>query len=339
MAKKSTMQDIASLAGVSVSKVSHVFNKTATISDATKAKVAEAAKTLNYRPSGEDEGEANPIIAIIVPDVGSEFYSTCAAELVNYFDEKGFTSCVFATNYNKNIKADIVESIIGMHAAGVVFVGGNNDDELMTKLEKEGIPFVLADRYREGYSSVDFVNTDSMRQLVRMLHKNGRKSYLCLSTTTDVQNVKDRQDGLRLGFIDNGISESSYKILVDRRMRTHELTNSEIVMSEYIDTNGVDFDVLIASNDKLAIGAIKVLQKRGYRVPEDVWVTGYDDIPASRLITPALTTVHQDITQMSVEVVGMLCDKLANPDHRAKRILLENRLIMRESTQFAEQEA
>lgn len=334
--KKPTLQDVAIIAGVSVSTVSHVLNKTAKISDVTKARVMEAVHTLNYRPASESAGrlfrQNRKTIGVIVQDIRNEFYAACAGSILGCADNSAYTVLLCDCEYDLQREIDIVQELIYQNASGLIFFGGTDDSSAIQLADGYGIPVVLANRRVSGFSSVTFNHTKIIRELISMLHKANRKEYLYLSESLDLQSISDRRDGFCLGMMDCGVSPNNYSIVCDKRLQLNKVDMGYVVLEEYIDTHhGVDFDTIITSSDLIAIGVLKCLAKHDYRVPEDIWVLGYDDISVASIVSPSLTTIRQDTDRLGEEAFSLLNEMIQSGNHRPKQIMIENTLVIRES--------
>lgn len=132
-------------------------------------------------------------------------------------------------------------------------------------------------------------------------------------------------------MLDEDIPPEQYTMIADKRLQRHKVENAHTIMDEYIAKHGVDFDTVITSSDLIAIGALKSLNENGCRVPEDVWLVGYDDISVSSLVMPPLTTVHQDTDRLGEEAFSLLNEMIQSGDHRPKQISIKNSIVIRES--------
>lgn len=341
--KKCTLQDVAGLAQVSVSTVSHVLNGTAKISDATKQRVMEAVHTLHYRPAGEPGSrllrQNRKTVGVIVQDIRNEFYAACASSVLNCADRSAYTVILCDCNYNWQREMDLVRELIYQDISGLIFFGGTESSEPVMLADSYGIPVVLANRHVDGFSSIMFSNTKIIRELITALFDAGRKRFLYLSETPELQSIRDRIDGFCLGMMDHQIDPTSYQILTDKRLQRSKVENAATVLQEHLQQHGADFDTIITSSDLIAIGAMKSLKNSGYRIPEDIWVVGYDDISVSSMVTPPLTTVRQDTDRLGEEAFLLLDEIIHADNYRPKQIVIENTLIVRQSAlcQDAEQ--
>ena len=333
--KKSTLQDVAAMANVSVSTVSHVLNGTAKISEPTKQRVMQAVHALHYRPLGESGSrllrQDRRTVGVIVQDIRNEFYSACASSVLSCADNTSYTVILCDCGYDQQHEVDLVRELIYQNISGLIFFGGTSNAEAITLADSYNVPVVLANRHVNGFSSITFNHTKVIRELIADLCAAGRKRFLYLSESPDLQSIRDRRDGFCLGMIDNNISPEQYVMIADKRLQRHKVTTTRTVLQEYINEHGIDFDTIITSSDLIAIGALKYLGECGCRVPEDVWLVGYDDISVSSLVVPSLTTVHQDTDRLGEEAFVLLNEMIQTGDHRPKQISIENTIVIRDS--------
>lgn len=336
--KKCTLQDVAALAQVSVSTVSHVLNNTAKISDATKERVLDAVKKLRYHASPESSGnffrQNRKTIGVIVQDIKNEFYAACAGSVLSSVDNSLYTVILCDCCYDPQKEANLVHELIYQRVSGLIFFGGANDEDLIGMADGYGIPIVLANRCIDGFSSVMFAHTKAMRELIGRLYGAGRKDFLYLSESPELQSIRDRKDGFCLGMMDNHISDEHYHIVMDKRLQMNKVESAQDVLQEYLDHSGVNFDTVITSSDLIAIGALKFLSKNGYSIPDDIWLVGYDDISVAALVYPSLTTVRQDTCRLGEEAFLLLNEMIQAEGHKPKQIVIENTIVTRKSAKL-----
>lgn len=336
--QKPTLQDIAAIAGVSVSTVSHVMNGTAKISGSTKARVIDAANSLGYCPTNESSTrllrQDRKIIGVIVQDIKNEFYAACAASVLSCADTAKYTVILYDCRHDRRREENFITEMIYQRASGLIIFGGANDDDLIELANQRGISVVLANRYMDGFSSVMFANSKSMRELIQRLYNAGRRKFLYLTEThnqVEQQSIQDRKDGFCLGMIDNQIPSTDYFVISDTRLQMNKVKMAKAVLEEYVSVHGMNFDTVLSCSDLITLGAMKYMSKLGYRIPEDIWVVGYDDITVAALAYPSLSTVHLDTDRLGEEAFLLLSEMLLSENYKPKQIMIENTIISRKS--------
>lgn len=333
--KRCTLQDVASASGVSIATVSHVLHGTAKVSPATKERVLAAARRLHYRPqagSGEQVFRQNrKVIGVVLQDIRNEFYAACAGSVLSCADSSVYTVVIHDCSYDHARAMDVVRECIYQEASGIIFFGGTENNEAMMLASSYGIPVVLANCHVDGFSVVAFNHTRVMRELITRLCNAGRRQFLYMTESSGLQSVRDRLDGFMLGMMDHGLSPEQYTVVADPRLQRHKVESGCQVLQEYLNSDAPRFDTLLTSSDLIAIGALRCLREAHIRVPEDVWVVGYDDISVSALVSPALTTIHQDTDRLGEVAFTLLHEMIQTSDCRPKQITVENSFIVRES--------
>lgn len=335
-----TITDVAEASGFAISTVSHVINGTATISLETKQKILKTIKSMNFKPNtlarGLREGETK-LIGMVVPDITIEFYSKFAKGVIDSLYKEGYTAILCGTQYDFKREIKEVDALIQRRIDGLIFVGGNEDDEYILGLKNNGVPIVLADRSIPGssISSVEFDNVMAMKNIVTSLALKGYKKIGYITEPVIWTNLKDRYMGYRLGLIENNIVLDESFVFIDERLRLDKINNSYILMKEIIAnciSNSAKLpEVFITTSDLIAAGAINALRESGFDVPGDLGITGVDDILVAAYLTPSLTTIRQDIEQMGVACSELILNIIKEQDVKPKRILLESQLILRNS--------
>jgi LacI family transcriptional regulator len=218
-------------------------------------------------------------------------------------------------------------------ADGLVLLGVHLDDPRPAKLLARGIPFVMVGRAHlaahedelDGVSWVDIDNTKGLLEAVRHLVKLGHTRIAHLAGSNTGQATLERHEAYQTGLAAAGLT-------VDRRLvwdgEFTTLGGYRAVRRALSD--GLEFSAIVASSDEMAVGAIAALEDAGLRVPWDVSVTGFDDLPLASQHRPPLTTVHQPIREVGRHAAALLLERMAGKPARSK--LLQTHLIVRASS-------
>lgn len=332
--KKCTMQDIANASGVSIATVSHVLHGSGNVSDATRERVRDVARKLHYvsqSDSGARFRQNRKVVGIILQDVRNEFYAACAGSVLSCADGSVYTVVIHDCGYSRKRALDAVQECIYQNASGIIFFGGTADNEPMRLANSCNIPVVLANCHVDGFNVVSFNHVRAMRDVVSRLFNAGRRKFLYMTETPELQSVRERQDGFLLGMTDCNLSPEQCLVISDKRLQRKKAETAHEVLSEYLTSNGLWFDTLLTSSDLIAIGALHCLREMQIRVPDDVWLVGYDNISVSALVSPALTTINQDTDRLGEVAFSLLLEIIQTSDFRPKQVTIENTIIVRES--------
>ena len=332
---KATIVDVAKKAGVAISTVSHVLNKTAPITEETRQRVLTAIKELEYTPNMLARNlrqKHSNVIGVMVPDLQNEFYANVASAIFRSADGQKDTVLLMDSNYNLEKEKIMVESLVKRQVDGLIFLGGSKDEELIDWAHRQNVSVVLGDRRYGQYCSVESDNYKAMRDLVLWIYEKGYRRIGYVSESLDMTNLQDRYDGLKAGFEACGLEMDEQWILNDSWLKLEKVDAAKNLMQARVDKMRPDEmpQVFLTSSDMIAIGIVDALVQCGYRVPEDIGVIGLDDIRLARYYNPQFTTLHQQCQRMGEECYRMM-KGLLQEEQQEEHVMLEMELIQRKS--------
>lgn len=305
-----TLNDVAERAGVSKSTVSNVIRGAALVAAATRTRVERAIAETGYHPNAiarSLKARASTVLAIVVPDLTNPFHAQLAVGVERAAAALGYAVLTMQTECLAETEVETARALIERRADGVVIGGMSLDSSLPGLLLDRGIPVVLAslgdvDDPRIGV--IDHDDVAAMEAIVAHLHGLGHRRMAFVAHDLEEQSGARR----RIGF--------------EKALRRRRLA-------------AVDFDdatAVIAHNDMQAIALIDRLERAGRRVPGDVSVVGYDDIPLAAHSRIRLTTVRSDAVEMSRRAVELVVEAARGGRPVAQREMLANPLIVRATT-------
>lgn len=319
-----TIYDVAQRAGVSIATVSRVFRNTAPVAAATRAKVLDAVAELGFTPSragrslAEGRHAAN---GIVFPDLSGPYY---AEVLLGYEEAAGELgrSVLILSTHGRQAAADMVLDLAG-RVDGLVILGRTVDDEIVKKVAATRLPIVLLARPAIGeITRIAADNSTSAGDLARHLLDHGHRRLALIGDPAASPDVAERWAGIvaaarphgatLTGPVPCGFDEGSGREAALDLLRADPRP-----------------DVLMCANDELALGAILAAEELGLRIPDDIAVTGWDDVMAARYARPALTTVRQPMRELGAQAARTL-HTLINGE-RAEGRVLPTRLVVRAS--------
>ena len=334
--KRVTINDVAHLAGVVPSTVSHVLNQTASISEETRSRVLRAVEELNYSPNASARAlrqKRTRLIGVAVQDISSEFYARCAASILEEARKDCYCVLLCDAAFDKeNLKKGVM-TLIERRVDGLIFIGGGNDEEIIREAQNAGVPIIMGDRHFEDFPSVEFDNRITVRKLVKLLWKAGYQNYTYASEPTKIQgNLRERYEGFLEGLRECGASGEQIRVVFDERLHKEKIKGSfqifENLISQTEDKEGTM--VYVTSNDLIAYGILAAAEKKGIPIPGKLAVVGFDNIQLSEYYVPGLTTIAQD-----EKLLGRNCyqlfKKVIHGQVQERHIVLEQQIIGRES--------
>ncbi|AMW32029.1 MAG: LacI family DNA-binding transcriptional regulator [Fervidobacterium pennivorans] len=326
--KKISIKDVAKKAGVSISTVSRVLTNSAPVSEELREKVIQAVQELGYSPSSiarSLRNGATKTIGFILPDITNPFFANIVRGAEDYLRQHGYTLIFGSSDQDKNEENHILEALLSKHIDGLLFTGsGDSNPKLLRKIE-QGLKVVFLDRIIRGVNS-SYVIVDNKRGislLVDHLLDDGHKSFLFINGDKNTFSAKQRYEA----FLQR-MKSGKYKY--EHHFTSFSYEAGYKFASQL--SNPVEFDAILCGNDLIAFGVIDALEDRGIRVPEQVSVTGFDDIPFSRHYKPALTTVRQPMYEMGQKACELLLKMIKEQLMTTEGIILEPELVVREST-------
>ena len=328
-----TIKDVARLAGVSITTVSHVINETRYVSDELRGRVLAAMQELNYRPNvlarSLRRGETRTI-GLVVPDNSNPFFAEVARIVEDVGFEKGYSVILCNSDGSLEKEAAYISVLIAKQVDGVIFIAAGSKHEHLHELTAQGIPVVVADR-DIPQSLADVVLVDNEKggyEATRYLLSLGHRRIACIAGPSDLTPSADRVCGYRRAQEEAGISiEEGWIVPGDFRYQGGEAAAARLLRL------GEPPSAIFACNDVMAIGALRTLQNAGLQVPGDVSIIGFDDIPLASAVSPALTTVAQPTAELSTLAARCLISRIQNDrdDEPRQRSVLETRLVVRDS--------
>lgn len=329
-----TMQDVANLAQVTIGTVSHVINGTAKTTPETAQRVKSAILELNYRPNPHAQALRKPVsksIAYLVPDITTNFYSSFLSVFSKYAYENGFSVSTFNIQHNPSYELNEIRNIIAKDYDAILLYNGYDDDEGLELIRNSGIPLILLDRYQKGLSHISFDNMNTIQKLVTVLKASGYRNIGYISECILVQNLNDRYVGFITGLQKNGLITDSDNILLHSNPQVGNLNIGYTMMKQRLQSHENLAQVYIASSDLLAFGAMRAIAEAGFRVPEDIAVVGFDDLPMDEFVNPSLTTINQSFSDIAEHSWHMLLKLLENPEQEPLSETLPQYIVPRNS--------
>ncbi|KQQ55124.1 LacI family transcriptional regulator [Rhizobium sp. Leaf311] len=328
---KPTVKDVARDAGVSIGTVSRVLSKNATVNAGIRQRVEESIARLGYSPSSLGRSlrlNKSDIIALVIPDITNPFFADLAKHLEVLASAAGYSVLLANTHDDPEAEKTQVQSLLGRVPAGIVIAPVSNSfaGERLSK----GVACVTVDRPLAGYSLVSVDNVEGGRLAAEHLLELGHRriGYIAGPSTTEVslQRLQGFRDEIvsaqtRLGGeIQFTSVEGHFDYKSGEEMGRRLLSVPEEMRPTAIAT----------ANDQQAIGLLRCSRDMGIRVPEDLSIVGFDDIPLASLVLPRLTTIRQPVQQIAEIAVRAVLEQRSIDGP----ILLPPSIITRESTAF-----
>ena len=335
MSGKVTSTEVARRAGVSQSAVSRVFTPGASASKATQEKVRKAAAELGYRPNvlarAMVSGKSR-IIGLVVAYLDNYFYPEALQKLSNALQERGYHLLVVMASQTAGNIDKVVDELLDYQVEGIIAASVALSSDLAQRSRDAGVPIVFFNRTQEGHeaSAVTSDNFEGGRRVAEFLVAGGHRRFGYIAGWEGASTQRDREAGFRTGLAEAG------QVLHAREVGEFVIEEARAAARRMFDRPNRP-DAVFVANDHMALGVIDVLRAElGLRVPEDVSVVGYDDVPPAGWAGYDLTTVRQRANLMVEHTVEILLDQIANPGAPVREKAIEAPLIVRGSARIPE---
>ncbi len=340
LAKRPTQKDVAELAGVSVATVSHVINNrrggNVRISEGTRRRVWEAVKELGYFPNASARSlrtQKTHLLAVMVPDITNPFYPELIRGVQSVALKHGYETLVYDCDDRPERERAFVDAMIRRRVDGVILVPFHLQPEDFLDFHRGNIPVAVSIAEPFPAPGVDFVVIDeinAVKQAMAHLIARGHRRIAHITGAMDTAPGRNRLRGYREALLEAGLG---YDESLVRYGNFRSDGVAELVASLFVHPAGEGRPTAVfAANDVMAIAALNALLRGGWRVPEDVAVVGFDDIPAAQTMYPALTTVAQDTQLLGRRLAELIMERLHSDEpYPERKISYQFRFVARES--------
>jgi LacI family transcriptional regulator len=324
-----TIRDVAREAGVSVATVSRVFNDRTIVSEGTARQVREVAARLGYVPhSGARSLITNKThtIGILLPDLYGEFFSEIIRGIDQAAQRSGYHVLVSSSHAERSGLDAALRTMRGRVDGLIVMWPESETDESLSHASL-GLPLVLLScRGDHETDSITVANCDGARAMVEHLISLGHRRIAIITGSPRNFDAAERLRGYRAALEAAGIGLDPALELAGAFSERSGYEAAQRML-----TRSPRPTAVFASNDSMAIGAVSAVREAGLRVPEDIAVTGFDDIPMARYMNPPLTSVHVDIAALGERAIGRLLDVVQRGATGPHRDTLDTTLMIRRS--------
>ena len=328
---KATSFDVARLAGVSRAAVSRVFTPGGSASPKMNARVRAAAEQLGYRPNALARSlntGRTQMIGLLVAYLDNAFYAEAVERLSLELQARGHHILLFMATPTVADTDRVVREIMDRQVDGIVLASVTMSSSLARECARGGIPVVHFNRELDeaGLNAVVTDNRAGGVAVAELLCAAGHRRIGYLAGYEGASTQRDRERGFREGLIAHGMPLAARGLTNFIRAEAEAATRAMF-------GRGDRPDAVFVCNDHMAFAAMGVLRAElGLRIPQDVAVVGFDDVPMAAWPEYDLTTVRQGMARLVEETADVLLARIEDPSLPPRRVLIEGRLIRRGST-------
>lgn len=331
---KVTIKDIAQEAGVSIATVSKVLNKKDHhISAATVERIMKIVQEYNYIPNGLASSmvtKKTKTLGLLIPDITNPFFPEIARGVEDKANEEGY-SVIYCNTDDDLVKEEkCLSMLVEKMVDAIIIVPSASRTIDYHCLKNISIPIIFVDRDLdiEDYTAKVLVdNYEGSYKAVTYLIKQGYSKIAFITGPSSTKTSQLRLKGYKEALLHHKIDYNEHYVLQGSFKRQW---GKEAV--HYLLDHQIDFDAVYCGDDMIAIGAMKALKDKSFRIPEDIGIMGYDNIYISEVVEPALSTVRQPNYDMGTEAVTIALDAIEDKRVKGKVIVLQTDLMIRKST-------
>jgi len=329
-----TLEDIARMSGVSRSTVSRVVNGDPHVDERTRRRVQDVIQSVDFHPNVAARGLAaghTQVLGLVIPTGVASIFTDPYFPLViqgvsSACNARGYSVMLWLAEpeYERKTIAQILNNSL---IDGVIVSAMQMDDPLIERLSETRRPFITIGRHptNQDISYVDVDNRSGAYQAVSYLLRSGRKRVGAVNGPENTIASWDRYQGYQDALRERGVP----------------LRPELLVVGEFSDASGYQAmkcllrqkpDAVFVASDAMALACMRAINEEGLRIPEDIAVVGFDDIPPAANSKPPLTTVRQPIQRTGSLAAEMLIDMIEHPDSGPRRVVLPTELVLRSSS-------
>jgi LacI family transcriptional regulator len=307
-----TIRDVAQQAGVAPITVSRVINNSGYVSQEARARVESAIAELHYVPNTLARSlrfKKTRVLALIVTDITNPFWTTVARGVEDVANANGFNLILCNTDEDETKQGDYLTVLLQKRVDGFLFVPARSTAESVKLIQAQNVPVVVLDRQIPGVQ-VDIVRSDSeggAYQLVKHLLTLGHRRIAALAGPQDISTSSDRVAGYRRALAEAGLSPGAEMVIYGGYSQESGYRVAQQALAVVPQPTA-----FFAANNFIAIGAFRAVQEAGLRVPDDVALVCFDDVPHWLLIDPFLTIASQRAYEMGQCATELLLERLSS---------------------------
>ena len=328
--RQSSMTDVAVRAGVSLGTVSNYFNRPEKVSAERRRRVEAAVEELGFVPSGLARALARgrqQVVALVVLDLNNPYFSVAARGMEDRLAPEGIMLTVSSSDEDPDRERACIRLLEEHSVAGVVITPAGPSLRFLERMTSRGTPAVLLGRRSpvdRGWCAVSGDDAIGGALVARHLLELGHERIAYLNGA-GMTRLDIRRESLRSSV------EAAGRKFYERMVPNMTIAGGEIGTEQLLQSGELPTAVVCA-NDLLALGVLRVLERHGLRVPDDLALVGYDDVDFARSLSVPLTTVRQDKYLLGRQAAELLLDELGEENHEHSEVLLTPELVVRAST-------
>ncbi|MEN3794295.1 LacI family DNA-binding transcriptional regulator [Fulvimarina sp. MAC3] len=306
MSLRSTLEDVAKMAGVSTATVSRCLNEPGKVTEKTRERVMNAVDTLGYTPHFGAKALASRktrTVGAVIPTMDNAIFARGLQAFQETLAASGVTLLVSSSGYDADREADQIRVLVTRGAEGILLIGAARLASAYEFLERSGTPYVIAwSLSNQQEPCVGFDNVGAAKAMAeRVLSRGHREIAMISGITTMNDRAAGRVEGVRAALAEAGLDPAGLAVEEVRYAFDEAAAAFDRLMKRPPRPTAI-----ICGNDVLGVGAISAAKRAGLRIPDDISITGFDDIDIAAHVEPGLTTVHVPHQRMGAGAAASL---------------------------------
>jgi LacI family transcriptional regulator len=326
-----TMSDVARVAGVSATTVSHVINKTRKIEPQTERAVLDAIEEtgyLNDRVARSLRTGKTMTIGLAISAISNPYFADVVHAIERTVSANGHSLLLADTHDDPDHELRAVTDLLAHRPDGILIAPSSDPQTALDRIASRRIPTVLIDRVHPEignwpFDAIGVENTEPTAQLVEHLVDAGHRRIAMVAGKEGLQTTVERVDGFHLGMRRRGLSSSDADIAYGGDAAAAAV-DALLELAE-------PPTALVMGNNQTTIDSMRRLAERGIRIPDDLALACFDDFPWADLFHPRLTAIRQPVDELGSRAVTMLFERMRTPELASRQVRLQAELIVRDS--------
>lgn len=330
--RRTTLKDVAEAVGVHVSTVSRALNPDTRhfIRPEVSRKIQEVSAELNYRPNAAAYSlrtNRTRIIGVLIPDITNPVFPPIIRGIEDVLAEHGYMAILVNTDARTGVQASLIGALHARGVDGLIVASLERDDEDVREIMDEGLPVVTVNRRSDDASIASVTNDEEqgIRLILEHLRALGHTRIANIAGPQQISTGKERYDAFQTHRLDPAPGLVAFADALNE-------TEGERCAAVLLDA-APGLTAVVASNDRLAVGAISALKRRGLSCPRDVSVTGFNDMPLVDRLEPPLTTVRVQQYAVGQRAASLVLSQIEGSGMlEAEHVVMPVELVVRAST-------
>jgi LacI family transcriptional regulator len=333
-----TIKDVARIAEVSVTTVSHALSGERYVKEETKQKILKIIKDTKYRPNVIARSlskKTTKTLGVILPDINNYIYTKILKGVEEETVKDDYILIISSTYFDDNVEINQIERLNALFVDGLLFIGGTKDIKHIIKANIRDLSVVLVYRLAEysKYPKILVNNKKAMTEAVNFLADLGHEKIGYIGWLDDNNKTSiEKYDGYLKGLTNNKIKPNNKNILLKKEIMQDSHKESYKMITEYLKfSHNIDMTALICESDYIALGALEAFQANNLLIPRDLSILGFGNLDISEHSNPKLSTISIPYEQMGNAAARILIDSINKKKIKKETLFFDTDIIKRET--------